>query len=271
MLDTPTVLAEELTEITSARARTSPPPPAATGEKPIDFGADSERGAAADKDLFGLAFSGGGIRSATFNLGVIQALAELKLLAEADYLSTVSGGGYIGAWLTAWAHRVGGIENVQELLRKSVQKPRDRGNGSEATLPRGTATSSTPTAEPKALEQEQQPVWWLREHSNYLTPRLGLFGADTWSAISIYLRNLILNLTILVGALLAVLLLPRLLAQGFSWLAGADGLAGWLALGFLLVATVLTGINLRFVRGAPHFGQTTLAAEQSAQRVWLQR
>lgn len=50
----------------------------------------------------GLALSGGGIRSATFNLGLLQALAELRLLSRIDYLSTVSGGGYIGSWLTQW-------------------------------------------------------------------------------------------------------------------------------------------------------------------------
>jgi predicted acylesterase/phospholipase RssA len=49
------------------------------------------------QDLAGLAFSGGGICSATFNLGVIQALAELRILRKFDYLSTVSGGGYIGS------------------------------------------------------------------------------------------------------------------------------------------------------------------------------
>jgi len=48
--------------------------------------------------LFGLAFSGGGIRSATFNLGVLQAIEEMGLLRFVDYLSTVSGGGYIGSW-----------------------------------------------------------------------------------------------------------------------------------------------------------------------------
>src|SRR5712692_4362151 len=47
--------------------------------------------------LAGLAFSGGGIRSATFNLGVIQALSKMGLLRTFDYLSTVSGGGYIGS------------------------------------------------------------------------------------------------------------------------------------------------------------------------------
>src|SRR5262249_49006376 len=47
------------------------------------------------ENLVGLAFSGGGIRSATFNLGVLQRLQELDLLRSVDYLSTVSGGGYI--------------------------------------------------------------------------------------------------------------------------------------------------------------------------------
>src|SRR6187397_625381 len=55
--------------------------------------------------LAGLSFSGGGIRSATFCLGVLQALADLRLLRRFHYLSTVSGGGYIGSWLVAWIHR----------------------------------------------------------------------------------------------------------------------------------------------------------------------
>ncbi len=59
----------------------------------------------ARKDRFGLAFSGGGIRSATFNLGVLQGLDRLGLLSKIDYLSTVSGGGYIGGWYGAWLSR----------------------------------------------------------------------------------------------------------------------------------------------------------------------
>jgi predicted acylesterase/phospholipase RssA len=46
-----------------------------------------------------LCLSGGGIRSATFALGVVQGLAERSVLNAFDYLSTVSGGGYTGAWL----------------------------------------------------------------------------------------------------------------------------------------------------------------------------
>jgi hypothetical protein len=49
-----------------------------------------------------LALSGGGIRSATFSLGVLVALARRGLLPQFDYLSTVSGGGYLGSFLTAF-------------------------------------------------------------------------------------------------------------------------------------------------------------------------
>jgi len=55
----------------------------------------------------GLCLSGGGIRSGTFALGVMQGLAHLGVLGKFDYLSTVSGGGYTGGFLTAWLHRQG--------------------------------------------------------------------------------------------------------------------------------------------------------------------
>src|ERR1044071_720415 len=54
-----------------------------------------------------LCISGGGIRSATFGLGVLQGLARCGLLDKFHYLSTVSGGGYIGSWLGAWINRAG--------------------------------------------------------------------------------------------------------------------------------------------------------------------
>ena len=49
----------------------------------------------------GLACSGGGIRTATFNLGIMEVLREKGMLEKVDYLSTVSGGGFVGSWLTA--------------------------------------------------------------------------------------------------------------------------------------------------------------------------
>jgi hypothetical protein len=56
---------------------------------------------AAGINATGVALSGGGIRSATFCLGVVQVLAKRCLLKDIDFLSTVSGGGYTGSFLTA--------------------------------------------------------------------------------------------------------------------------------------------------------------------------
>lgn len=54
-------------------------------------------------DLVGLALSGGGVRSASFNLGFIQSLYQKGLLRHIDYMSTVSGGGYVGSSLSSLA------------------------------------------------------------------------------------------------------------------------------------------------------------------------
>lgn len=50
---------------------------------------------------FGIALSGGGIRSATINLGVLKTLNLFNILKRADYLSSVSGGGYTGSYIQA--------------------------------------------------------------------------------------------------------------------------------------------------------------------------
>ena len=61
------------------------------------------RAGAKDADGYSaLCLSGGGIRSAAFALGVIEGLAKRNVLAAFDYLSTVSGGGFAGGWLSAW-------------------------------------------------------------------------------------------------------------------------------------------------------------------------
>src|SRR5712664_1643277 len=70
-------------------------------------------------DLSALSLSGGGIRSAAFGLGVIQGLAARKLLHKFDYLSTVSGGGYIGAFLTAWVQREGYADVISGLADRT--------------------------------------------------------------------------------------------------------------------------------------------------------
>jgi|HubBroStandDraft_4_1064222.scaffolds.fasta_scaffold04956_2 MFS family permease len=135
-----------------------------------------------DNNLLGLAFSGGGIRSATFNLGILQGLAKFKLVQRVDYLSTISGGGYIGAWLTAWIYRRGVHEVERRLGAERKNQPHFK---------------------------DPPEIGFLREYSNYLTPRKGFLGADTWTAIAIYLRNLLLNQLVLILFIAGILLAPR--------------------------------------------------------------
>lgn len=157
---------------------------------PRNPGAANEPFARAEAaQLAGLAFSGGGIRSATFNLGILQALAEAKALRRFDYLSTVSGGGYIGGWFAAC---------VKRLQGSGDDRPRV-----ESVLAAAETHASA--------SKEPQCVGFLRRYSNYLTPRLGLLSGDTWAFIAAYVRNLFLNLLILVSSLTALLLLPWIL------------------------------------------------------------
>ena len=111
------------------------PPPALHGIYPRGL-ADGEQelvnsrrdhwkgsGGADSPVIAGLALSGGGIRSATFCLGFLQALAKRKLLERFDFLSTVSGGGYIGSFVGAWINNVRDGKTVQNELPKSASKP----------------------------------------------------------------------------------------------------------------------------------------------------
>lgn len=81
-----------------------------------------------DARLSALCLSGGGIRSATFALGIIQTLARHRLLSKIDYLSTVSGGGYIGSWLSAWIR----TEQVNAFERAAVSVIEDGISNAEA-------------------------------------------------------------------------------------------------------------------------------------------
>ena len=132
--------------------------------------------------LSALCISGGGIRSATFALGAIGGLADKGVLERFDYLSTVSGGGYIGGWLTAWIQRARGAANIVPHLRKAGKPP-------AAPLP--------------------DPVQHLREYNNYLTPKLGAFSADTWTLVATVLRNMLLNWLVLIPLLMGALMAPR--------------------------------------------------------------
>ena len=97
-----------------------------TGPLDLDADLEAERkaGCRPPGESLGLAFSGGGIPGATFNLGVIRALAEQRLLRRFDYLSTISGGGYIGAWLSLSIRRFakGEVTRAEDEVLKRDSK-----------------------------------------------------------------------------------------------------------------------------------------------------
>lgn len=143
---------------------------------------------AQEMGLVGLAFSGGGIRSATFNLGIVQSLAQQQgLLSRIDYLSTVSGGGYIGSWLTAWIKREGSITKVSDRL--------------------------DPRQSPEPMAEEVRPIRWLRMFSNYLTPAKSIMSVDSWTVGMTWLRNTLLNQLVIFFMLSALLFGARFLFE----------------------------------------------------------
>jgi hypothetical protein len=102
----------------------------------------------------GLSLSGGGIRSAAFCLGVLQALDKVDIVKRIDYLSTVSGGGYIGSSLSA------GLST------------------DEGRFPFLSKTDLTDTPSVKHI----------RDYSNYLIPH---GGKDLIESLVIYVRGLV--------------------------------------------------------------------------------
>ena len=142
-----------------------------------------------------ICLSGGGIRSASFGLGVLQALARVGLLEKFDFLSTVSGGGYVGSWLSTWIHRhPDGLTGVVKELGTRARQEANQLIGK--------------------IDPAPAPVDFLRSYSHFLNPQAGLFTVDTWTWIGIYLRNLLLNWLVIIPLLLLVVALPRVYSAG---------------------------------------------------------
>lgn len=136
-------------------------------------------------DTVGVALSGGGIRSATFCLGVFRALARIGKIRSIDFLSTVSGGGYAGSFL-------GGLY----VPRPDGPKP------------------TTERVEDDLLGLSSKPVDWLRENGRYMSPN----GAgDTLLAGAVALRNWIAVMFV-VSSFLFTLFAA---ATGIAWLVQA--------------------------------------------------
>ena len=206
-------------------------------------------------DSTALCLSGGGIRSAAFGLGVIQALAQHPrtvhghavrnaktcLLSQFDYLSTVSGGGYIGSWLSAWRARA----PFAAIWRNLIGRP----DGSDVEPP---------------------TIAWLRSYSNYLTPKLGPTSADAWTVVAEYLRNLILNWLVIVPALCVGILLLKLtvvLLVGLAHFASAWRWFG--ASGVLLLILGLIFMLARLPSRQTEHTRAIDAARGEADRIFL--
>ncbi len=180
-----------------------------------------ERIRATQPERSALCISGGGIRSATFALGVVQVMAKAGLLTKFDYLSTVSGGGYLGSMLSAWIHsHPGKLE--------------------------GVAADLAGACAPGQVTPEVAPLRHLRQFSNYIAPKLGLFSADGWTLAATALRNLLLNWTVLVLLLAGMLVLPWLGLLGVLAKPSAAQLDVLLAAAFVCIAaaTAYPGLDL---------------------------
>jgi hypothetical protein len=126
---------------------------------PGDQGDGARGGAASDEaagERLGICCSGGGLRSAAFNLGALQSLDDAGLLRRADYLSAVSGGAYIAS-----AYAVAGRHSDPDLL---AQKP---------------------AYAPGSPEER-----WVRNHCSYLTDGL----LETLQVVAIAVVGLFANL-----------------------------------------------------------------------------
>ena len=195
-----------------------------------------------------LCLSGGGIRSASFSVGVLQALARLGVLGRLDYLSTVSGGGFAGAWLTAWLYRA----RTDPAAARELEQ-----------LETGASA---------AEDVEPEPVLRLRRYVRYLSPREGMFSADAWTLGATMVRNLLLNWLVLLPLIAAALLVPRFqyavvhlsdrdLTPGLTF--GWADLETWV----LLFAALMYGVSLAFVvRDLPSYGNA-----RHSQRIFVAR
>jgi hypothetical protein len=187
-----------------------------------------------------LCLSGGGIRSATFALGVLQGLAHLGVLGKLDYLSTVSGGGYTGGWFTTWLLREGAAR--RENVLRAIDPAR--------------ALQQTPAG---VQPDDASPIERVRRTCRYLAPTGGVVSADVWTLVTTMARNLVLNWLVIVPILAAALLIPRIyygalqsVEAGFVKAAEPCGLAagsmGWwalmAALAAFMIAVVYVVLNL---------------------------
>jgi hypothetical protein len=188
--------------------------------------ADEQLCRAADKDLLNvlhgmnssaLCLSGGGMRSASYCLGTLQGLARFgfsgpaakdpaspHLLTELDYLSTVSGGGYIGSWLMAWTKR---------LVTPTVGEQNEQDKSTPASAFRTVINALAGRSPHTSGDPAPRAIRHLRDYTSFLAPKLGL-TLDTWALAVIIVRNLLVNWLMILPIFVWFLATVQLLHHG---------------------------------------------------------
>ncbi|MEY2558639.1 MAG: hypothetical protein QOE34_2064 [Verrucomicrobiota bacterium] len=190
-----------------------------------------------DKDkphAVALALSGGGIRSATFSLGVLVALAGRGVLPQFDYLSTVSGGGYLGSFLSAYltSHAKPGKPNDPSIGLRPDEFPFRREEG------------------------EAEALRHLRHHSKFLAT------GSLWSRVkmmSAQIYGMILNSAGVVWIAMLAVLLERFVRE-WSLLDGRLKPVTYGAVALWAVGALLALLTLRFGRSWQKYADTLVTA-----------
>jgi hypothetical protein len=150
----------------------------------------------ANAPWWGLGLSGGGIRSAALALGVLQALAEKNVLKRFDYISSVSGGGYLAGSLQWWWY-----SGARDDAAHDGQPQFGTG---QKNFPYGPARFSS-GKESVLVVRTRRNLSFLRAYSSYLTPGNGL---SSWSLLAVTARTVITSFFVwifLIAALFALL------------------------------------------------------------------
>ena len=215
------------------------------------------RDRAKQMDLFGVSFSGGGIRSATLCLGVLQALGKLKLLRHIDYLSTVSGGGYIGGWLGAWIRRetdglaanpiakTDGATAIGATVIKNIEQQLDPDRVVQARSERLQNDDATKVRQNFAEDAEPSPIYHVRAHSRFLAPRGGILSLDRWALLAIYMRNLFVNSLIVLPLFAFLVLFVRLVVRAYAEVGTPTETTSWLVVVGFSIAILAAQLSMR--------------------------
>ena len=151
---------------------------------------------AAKETTVGISLSGGGIRSATTNLGILQALSKMGILPLVDYVSTVSGGGYIGSCLTS-------LLSLPESEQRRQKWP--------GVLRRGDAPLFTTEWDQFPFNPETTlgaaQIRHLRTHGSFLVTRKGFLKRETMRSIGNLLSGTVYHLVLVLLTLVTAALL----------------------------------------------------------------